>query len=122
MGRPFILNIKFRFALQPLLDSKNDREPHKELKLVETRGLHVELAPWLTFVARRESKPFYFTNGCSESNHIPLPRLVSYSHSLQPLPWNHFLTRPNSRSVENPNRSDSKIRLLFRLVILYSLF
>ena len=29
----------------------------------------------------------------------------------QPLPWNHFLTRPNSRSVESSNRSHSKIRL-----------
>ena len=28
---------------------------------------------------------------------------------------NHFLTRPNSRSVKSPNRSHSKIRLLCRL-------
>ena len=29
----------------------------------------------------------------------------------QPLPWNHFLTPPNSRSIECSNRSHSKIRL-----------
>ena len=29
----------------------------------------------------------------------------------QPLPWNHFLTPPNSRSIEYSNRSHSKIRL-----------
>ena len=27
----------------------------------------------------------------------------------QPLPWNHFLTRPNSLSVQCPNRSPRKI-------------
>ena len=32
-----------------------------------------------------------------------------------PLPWNHFLTRPKSRSVESPCRSHSKIPLLCRL-------
>ena len=34
----------------------------------------------------------------------------------RPLPWNLFLTRFNSRSVESPNRSQSKIRLLCTLV------
>ena len=36
--------------------------------------------------------------------------------SRRPLPWNLFMTRFNSRSVESPNRSQSKIRLLCTLV------
>ena len=36
--------------------------------------------------------------------------------SRRPLPWNLFMTRFKSRSVESPNRSQSKIRLLCTLV------
>ena len=38
-GRPVILNVKFSFVLPPLLDSKNGREPHRELDLVAPRGI-----------------------------------------------------------------------------------
>ena len=34
-GRPVILIVKFSFVLPPLLDSKNGREPHRELDLAE---------------------------------------------------------------------------------------
>ena len=36
--------------------------------------------------------------------------------SRRPLPWNLFMTRFNSRSVESPNRSQSKICLICTLV------
>ena len=38
-GRPVILIVKFSFVLPPLLDSKNGREPHRELDLVAPRGI-----------------------------------------------------------------------------------
>ena len=38
-GRPVILNVKFSSVLPPLLDSKNGREPHRELDLVAPRGI-----------------------------------------------------------------------------------
>ena len=38
-GRPVILNVNFSFVLPPLLDSKNGREPHRELDLVAPRGI-----------------------------------------------------------------------------------
>ena len=38
-GRPVILNVKFSFVLPPFLDSKNGREPHRELDLVAPRGI-----------------------------------------------------------------------------------
>ena len=38
-GRPVILIVKFSFVLPPLLDSKNGREPNRELDLVAPRGI-----------------------------------------------------------------------------------
>ena len=38
-GRPRILNVKIRFVLPPLLNSKIGSETHKDLKLVGTRGM-----------------------------------------------------------------------------------
>ena len=38
-GRPVILIVKFSFVLPPLLDSKNGREPHRELDLVAPSGI-----------------------------------------------------------------------------------
>ena len=38
-GRPGILIVKFSFVLPPLLDSKNGRQPHRELDLVAPRGI-----------------------------------------------------------------------------------
>ena len=39
-GRPVILNLKFSYALPPLLDSKTGREPHRELDLVARRAIY----------------------------------------------------------------------------------
>ena len=39
MIRPLILNVKLRFALPPLLDSRSGCEPHKDLELVGERGM-----------------------------------------------------------------------------------
>ena len=48
MIRPLILNVKLRFALPPLLDSRRGFEAHKDLELVDVRlasllagGIHV---------------------------------------------------------------------------------
>ena len=50
-GRPVILNVKFSFVLPPLLDSKNGREPHRELDLVAPRGIwrHTRTTTWPAF-------------------------------------------------------------------------
>ena len=37
MIRPLILNVKLRFALPPLLDSRRGFEAHKDLELVDVR-------------------------------------------------------------------------------------
>ena len=50
-GRPVILNVKFSFVLPPLLDSKNGREPLRELDLVALRGIwcHTRTTTWPAF-------------------------------------------------------------------------
>ena len=50
-GRPVILIVKFSFVLPPLLDSKNGREPHRELDLVAPRGIwrHTRTTTWPAF-------------------------------------------------------------------------
>ena len=50
-GRPVILIVKFSFVLPPLLDSKNGREPHRELDLVAPRGMrrHTRTTTWPAF-------------------------------------------------------------------------
>ena len=41
MGRPLILNVKFRFVLPQLIGSKWPREAHKDLELVGTKKRYV---------------------------------------------------------------------------------
>ena len=119
MGRPLILNIKFRFALRHYSIQKVTENHIKNWNQLEQEAC-TSVRTMARFRGQEGKQAILFYKRLLRVE--PHSRGQPISHSLQPLPWNHFLTRPNSWSVENPNRSYSKIRLLCRLVILYSLF
>ena len=121
MGRPLILNIKFRFALRHYSIQKVTENHIKNWNQLE-QGACTSVSHHGSLSWPGGKASHFILQTAAQSRTTFLSRGQPISHSLQPLPWNHFLTRPNSWSVENPNRSYSKIRLLCRLVILYSLF
>ena len=104
MGRPLILNIKFRFALRHYSIQKVTENHIKNWNQLEQEACtSVPHHGSLSWPGRKASH--FILQTAAQSRTTFLSRSQPISHSLQPLPWNHFLTRPNSWSVELKSKS-----------------